>query len=181
MWKMLTSLFGGGEKSEYELAMERTGSDGLDPRKRFVFCVLAVSNDVDPAYMVERSKTAVGEWYGIHSASKLEERITGYLEVGFSTPAYDAFRAAFLARAGLAAGLLSEGASWDAAFKAGRKVQASYASFRDYGMGYVEGHLDYRKNQGDPVARLAEIRQSKLSHMGDLVKDVWKLSFTTPL
>jgi hypothetical protein len=181
MWKKVVSLFGGGPKSEVERAIELTRADRSDPRKRYVFAVLAVSCEGDPAYMPEHANKAVRTWYRIGTPEELVSRMAKYLDGTSERLAYDTFRAAFLARAGCAAGLIAEPASWDWALRAARVVQARFAGFEPYGLGYLEGHLWYRAGQGDGEAELAEVRRSKLALFDQLKKDVWTAPFTTPL
>lgn len=178
MWK---KLFGGGPKSEVERAIELTEADRGDARKRFVFGVLAVSCEGDPAYMPQHANKAVRTWYRIASPEDLVARMAKYLDGTSERLAYDTFRAAFLARAGCAAGLIAEPASWDWALRAGRVVQSRFASFEEYGLGYVEGHVWYRAGQGDDAAKLEEVRRSKLALLEQLKADVWRVPFSTPL
>jgi hypothetical protein len=181
MWKKLTSLLGGGPKSEVERAIELTEADRSDPRKRYVFAVLAVSCEGDPGYMPEHAAKAVRTWYRIGSPEELVTRMTRYLDGTSERLAYDTFRAAFLARAGFAAGLIAEPASWEWALRAARVVQTRFRSFEEYGHAYVEGHVWYRASQGDGEAALAEVRQAKLALLARLSSDVWTVSFGTPL
>jgi hypothetical protein len=181
MWKRLTSLLGGGPKSEVERAIELTEADRSDLRKRYVFAVLAVSCEGDPGYMPDHANKAVRTWYRIGTSEDLVARMTRYLDGTSQRLAYDTFRAAFLARAGFAAGLIAEPASWEWAIRAARVVQTRFKSFEEYGLGYVEGHVWYRASQGDAETALAEVRQSKLALISRLSTDVWTVPFETPL
>jgi hypothetical protein len=181
MWKKVGSFFSGGPKSEVERAVELTEADRSDARKRYVFAVLAVSCEGDPGYMPEHANKAVRTWYRIGTPDELVRRMGKYLDGTTERLAYDTFRAAFLARAGFAAGLIAEPASWDWALRASRIVQARFAGFEQYGLGYLEGHLWYRAGQGDAEGPLDEVRRSKLALFERLKKDVWTTPFTTPL
>jgi hypothetical protein len=181
MWKKVASLFGAGTKSELTRCIELTNADRGDPRKRYVFAVLAVSCEGDPGYMPEHANKAVRTWYRIGSQEELVVRMTKYLDGTSERLAYDTFRAAFLARAGYAAGLIAEPASWDFALRAARVVKSQFRSFEEYGLGYIEGHLWYRAGQGDTPAALEEARRSKLALFEKLATDVWKIPFSTPL
>ena len=172
MWSMLKSALG-LEAPEIVEARRRMALDHQDPRRRFVFAVLAISCAVDPAYDEELAHTAITEWYGIRSRDRLAPAIDRFLRGTNSTPAYDAFRAAFLARAGQGAGMLDVMSAWAWAGRAGQLVQRSYPSFLHYGMGYIDGHLDYRRSEGDDAATLERHRQNLLTKAGRLAKRVW--------
>jgi hypothetical protein len=182
MWNALKSLLGAGEDPELVEAKRRTEMDRMDPRRRFVFGVLAISYQADPGYMVEHARTAVRDWYGISTRAELVERLEDYLRVSMSTPGYDAYRATFLARTGLPAALLNEGESWTWALAAARLVQRSYPGWREYGMGYLEGHLAYRQSQGDDAATVARYRQNLMVAIDKQSRDVWaRTPFATAL
>ena len=182
MFSKLLNLVGLGDPPDVAQAKQRMAADQADPRRRVVWGILAISQAADPAYMAEHASTAVREWYGIKSADELERRVQDYLAGGIGTPGYDIFRAAFLARAGLGAGMLMEGRSWQLAFEAGRTMQRHYQTWQHYGMGYLEGHLAYRASEGDPPDRVAEIRQNLLMKMGELMKgSAWSAPFATPM
>jgi hypothetical protein len=172
MWGKLKSALGLGQDRELAAAKARTLEDHGDPRRRFVFGVLCVSYEADPAYL-ESTRPAVRDWYGIETPGELVEEIQAYLDDGGDNPAYDAFRAAFLARAGQAAGMIDEEESWRWAIAAARKVQRSYPSFMHYGMGYLEGHLDYRKSQGDDDQTIEGYRKNILARLNERAKDPW--------
>ena len=182
MWSKLKSALGFGEDPEIQAAKTQMEIDHTDPRKRFVSGVLAMSQDVDPAYLAQFATTAVSEWYGIESREELIERIEDYLE-GVDAPAgYDAFRAAFLARAAVATRFLNPDESWEWAFKAARKVQRSYPNWNAYGMGYLEGHLAYRKSEGDGEDEVRQYRQNIVERMGAHSKGIWaRTPFDTPV
>ncbi len=96
--------------------------DHADVRKRYVWCVRAITDDkADSAYLPEFASKALREWYGMKSAKQLAENIEYYLAGTGSTPAYDVARAVFMARAGFGAGFLSDTESWEAAF--GRRAR----------------------------------------------------------
>lgn len=173
MFAKLLSMIGLRDDSETAEARRRMSADAADPRRRFVFGLLAVSYELDPGYLVEHATTAVGDWYGIASRDELQRRFRDYLEGGSAPPGYDIFRAVFLARAGHAAGLLGEEESWALAFQGARKAQASYPSFAAYGAGYLEGHITYRQSQGDTAATLARCRQNIGKTLQELQRGPW--------
>jgi hypothetical protein len=79
----------------------------------------------------------------------------------------------FLARAGQAAGLLAEPASWAWALRAGQKVQQSYPSFAHYGMGFIEGHLGHRRRMGDDAATIEGYRRKLLATLNTNHQGLW--------
>src|SRR5262245_43042438 len=102
MWNKLKSALGFGEDPVIAEAKRKTLLDQADPGKHFVSGLLAISSSsggADPAYQTEFAKTAITEWYGIESPQELERRIQDYIDGYGETPAYDLFRAVFLARA----------------------------------------------------------------------------------
>jgi hypothetical protein len=180
MWSQLKYRIGFGD--ELSAARARMHADHEDPRKRFVFSILAISYPTDPAYRPEFARTAVRDWYGVGSPAAVVEAITGYVQGSSSTPAYDAFRAAFLARAALPGGLVTEAESWAWGRRAGERVQQSYRDFAAYAVGYVEGHLDYRRRCGDRDDRLEHHRQSLAATAAALGATLWaRTPFDTPL
>jgi hypothetical protein len=185
MWNKLKSALGFGEDPAVTEAKRRTLLDQADPRKRFVSGLLAISSSsdgADPAYMTEFARTAITDWYGIESPQDLARRIQDYIDGYGATPAYDLFRAVFLARAGFGAGYLDDAGSWTWAFNAARKAQQTYQAWNHYGMGYLEGHLDYRKSQGDDAQRLQEIRQNLTQTIAELSRGLWgQTPWNTPL
>jgi hypothetical protein len=182
MWAAIRSMLGLGDDPEVTQAKERMQRDHADPRKRVVSGLLAISYDVDPAYLVEHAKEAVTEWYGIDSREALLDRLRYYLEGTGATPAYDLFRLVFLARAGHGCGLLNEAESWAWAFEACRGAQRAYDSWAAYGSGYLEGHLTYRAQQGDDAGALAERRAAVMSRMNGEARTAWATtSLTTPI
>jgi len=182
MWNKLKSALGLGGDPELAAAQHRMQVDHQDPRKRFVFAVIAISYKADPAYQEGFAKMAIRDWYGIGSPEKLGIRISGFLRGTSSTPAYDAFRATFLARAGVPAGMLTDEESWTWALRAGQMVQRSYPSFMHYGMGYLDGHLAYRQSCGDEPAALERYRHNLLATMNELTRSLWtQISFDTAL
>lgn len=182
MWNIIKSVFGFGEDKEVTLAKTRMQADQQDARKRFVFSLLAVNQKADPGYLTKFSETAVSEWYGISNPQELVDRITYYLTDTDSSPGYDAFRAAFLARAGAAVGMLSDHDSWAWAFRACQKVQQTYPSFMHYGMGYLEGHLNYHRDSGADEEQVDIYRQSALRKFQELSTGLWaQTAFNTPV
>ena len=180
MWSKIKSALGFG-LGEVTAKMD---VDHQDPRKRFAWCILAVSPgaNADPAYRPEFAKKAITEWYGMESRQELIENIDFYISGTGSTPGYDSYRAIFMARAGLGAGMLTETESWEAAFKVLRKLQSTYRSWNEYGSGYLEGHLAYRKEQGDDDETLAEHRRNAIENITELNQGLWtKTPFNTPV
>jgi len=58
----------------------------------------------------------------------------------------------------------------------------TYQGFYQYGMGYLEGHLDYRKSEGDDEERLREIRQNLTQSIGELSRGIWgQTPWNTPI
>lgn len=184
MFSKLLDLIGMGDPPDVKQAKARMASDfAADPRRRSVWGILALSYDADPGYLTEHATTAVREWYGLGTPQALDGRIREYLAGGIGTPGYDVFRAAFLARAGFGANLLPEVQSWEASYQAVRVMQRHYQTWQHYGMGYLEGHVAYRAEQGDPPPRLAEIRQNLLGTMGKLMSGggAWTAPFAVPM
>jgi hypothetical protein len=147
------------EDTETRRARERMAVDAQDPRKLFVWGIVAVSYEVDPAYLAEHANTAVREWYGV----KTGQDIISWTPSDFSTRdhvAYNQYRLCFLARAGFGAGLLDEQTSWQLAFRHAAVAQQHYPDWQAYGQGYLEGHLQYRHHQKDSDADLTRYRKS---------------------
>jgi hypothetical protein len=181
MFKKLLAAIGLGHGE----VKEKMDADHQDPRKRLVWCLLAVSPGAnsDPAYRAKFADTALREWYGMNDKEELLENIDFYVEGTGSTPGYDAYRAVFMARAGFGAGMLSEQESWDAAFKVVRNLQQKYQGWNEYGAGYLEGHLAYREEQGDDSERLNEIRRNVIESITELnQRGIWtQTPFRTPV
>lgn len=173
MFKFIARLLGHDHDPELAEAEAKTTADGEHVPRRFVFGLLAISNQVDPAYRVAFSRMAVADWYGIHDRDDLILRINEYVEGGLSTPAYDAFRAAFLARAGVAAGYLTQEASWQLGLGAVRRVQQVYDGWMAYGVGYLDGHLEYRRGEGDDHETLKERKASVMRQMSECSAGIW--------
>ena len=96
----LDKLF--GEAPEVKAARRAMQADlAVDPRRGFVVGILAVSYEVDPGYLKAHATEALTQWYDVRSAAAIEAYRFGVPDGG----AYDAFRHAFLARAGFAAQL----------------------------------------------------------------------------
>lgn len=177
MWNAIKTMLGMGEPERPEITQAKTRmqADAADPRKRYVWCILAISTseEADPGYLPDFSSTAIREWYGMKTREKLLSNIDYYIEGTGSTPGYDAFRAVFMARAGFGAGMLSEGESWEAAFRVARKLKESYPSWNHYAQGYLQGHLDYRKSEGDSEDALARYRRNILERYRVIAGSVW--------
>ena len=164
----LDKLF--GEAPEVKAARRAMQADlAVDPRRGFVVGILAVSYEVDPGYLKAHATEALTQWYDVRSAAAIEAYRFGVPDGG----AYDAFRHAFLARAGFAAGMLPEARSWELAFRQAAVVAQRYRSWPEYGEGYLQGHLAYRRSQGDPPARLAEIEASTRARLAKLATTRW--------
>ena len=52
-------------------------------------------------------------------------------------------------------------------------MQGAYASWQEYGQGYVVGHTNYRKGQGDDAERIATMQASKMRTIAELSAGVW--------
>jgi Protein of unknown function (DUF1266) len=175
----LKKLFGGGEEAE---ARQRMAADEHDARRRFAFGVLAMSYEVDPGYMPKHSATAIREWYGVEGREDLLGRIHDYIKGYNDSRAYDAFLGTFLARAGFGASLLSEAESWDLAVSAARTVQPAYASWGDFGQGFLAGHLAYHQSNGDDADDLEERRKKVVERIARHERELWpRTPFQTPL
>jgi hypothetical protein len=161
-------LFGSGGPSPEQ----RTQADHADPRKRYVFGLMSLLYDADPAYQKKVVSVSLKDWYGIDSRDELLERIQDYLAANDS-PAYDAFRAAFLARVGFGAGLLTEDESWAWGVRAAQKVQATYRNWGEYGMGFLAGHLDYWKDCGKDADYLQDRRQHVMTQIQARSSGLW--------
>ena len=186
MWNAIKSLFGMGEPDPPEVveAKRRMALDATDPRKRFIWGMLAISASerADPAYLPAFATKAVREWYGMKSRERLLENIDYYIGGTGSTPGYDAFRAIFMARAGFGAGMLSEDESWEAAYRVARKYRPAYPSWNHYANGYLDGHLAFRSKQGDSEDDLARYRRNILERQRVAANTVWaQTPYETPL
>jgi hypothetical protein len=175
MWNALKKAFGGQPNVDPELesARRQMALDQQEVTKRFVGCLLSISYEIDPAYRGQFSLAAVNDWYGIRSREQLSQRIEGYLAGGLSTPGYDAFRAAFLARAAVPVGYLSAAESWALGQSAAQRVQLCYDGWLGYGMGYLQGHLDYRRSRGDSHEKLAGQRSNLMQRMNEQARGPW--------
>lgn len=167
----LSRLFG-GEDAETREARKRMDVDLRDPRRAFVWGIVAVSYDVDPGYLRAHATEAIRDWYGVTSAQDLLSRNASSF-VANEHVAYNQFRLCFLARAGYGAGLVDEATSWDMAFRNAAIAQQHYAGWQQYGQGYLEGHLSYRADQGDSPERLSEIRNSISQKLQLKQRTVW--------
>jgi len=186
MWDSLKALFGMGEPDSPEVAAakQRMEVDASDPRKRFVWCMIAISTSekADPGHMPAFSNTAIREWYGLSSPEELRGRIDSFLRGTGAKPAYDAFRAIFLARAGFGAGMLSDAESWEATFQAARKCKQAYPSWNHYGTDYIDAHVAYRRDSGDAEEALQRYRRNHLENMRVIAGKVWpKTPYETPV
>jgi hypothetical protein len=180
MWGALKSLFSGedAESREARLRMEQDAK--ADPRRAFVWGVLAVSYRRDPAYLKAHATEAIRNWYGVKS----REELLAYTPNRFGTKShagYNHYRLCFLARAGHGAGVLTEDESWSWAFREAAAVQRAYADWRGYAHGYFEGHLEYRKSQGDSPERLNEIRTNILTGFAEKDATWSSIPYGTPL
>ena len=167
----LSRLFG-GEDAETKEARTRMEQDRRDPRRTFVWGVVAASYELDPAYLRAHATEAIRDWYGVKSAHD----IVSWTAADFTANghvAYNQYRLCFLARAGFGAGVLDEATSWDLAIRHAAVLQQHYRSWQDYGQGYLEGHLSYRQHEGDPPAKLAEYRASIQERLALKHRTVW--------
>lgn len=180
MWSAIKKMFS-GEDAESKHARERMAVDLRDPRKAFVWGVVAVSYKLDPGYLTAHATEAIRDWYGVKDAASL----MSFSPQSFGTrshPGYNHYRLAFLARAGFGAGMIDEATSWAWAIREAAAVQRAYPSWEAYGEGYLAGHLEYRASQGDPPARLAEIRASVQATLAEKARTVWVgIPYATPL
>lgn len=165
----LLDLFA-GEAPEVKAARRAMQADAsVDPRRGFVVGLLAVSYEVDPGYLRAHATEALTDWYDVRSAAAIAAYRFGVPDGG----AYDAYRHAFLARAGFAAGMLTEAHSWELAFRQAATVAHRYRSWPEYGEGYLQGHLAYRRDQGDSPTRLTEIEASTRTRLAKLASTRW--------
>ena len=178
MFGKLLSMLGFGDDPETAEAKRRMTQDAADPRRRMVFGLLAMSYELDPAYLQGHATTAIREWYDLSSADQLRKEVHAYLR---SNDGYDVFRAVFLARAGQGAGMLTEDESWNLAFEAVRRAQAGYTDWPHYGAGYLAGHMKYRKSQGDDEATLARYHGNITQRMQKNQTGAWTVPFRTPV
>ena len=180
MLSFIKKMFG-GEDAESKEARLRMAADLQDPRRTFVWGVLAISYKLDPGYLKSHATQAVRDWYGVSSAQELRS----FTPDSFGTrshPAYNQFRLCFLARAGYGAGLLDEATSWGWAIQEAAVVQRYYRSWDEYAQGYIAGHLEYRASQGDPQDRLEEIRRNLSGDVPEKHRTVWTaIPFQTPM
>ena len=176
----LSRLFG-GEDPQTKQARLRMTADLQDPRKAFVWGVVAVSYELDPAYQPEHANEAVRDWYSVKSAND----ILTWTANDFGTTdsvAYNQYRLCFLARAGFGAGLLTEPQSWDLGFRHAAVLQQHYRSWAEYGQGYLEGHLNYRRSQGDSEQQLQQYRGSINERLATKQRTVWVgIPWATPM
>lgn len=170
-----------GEDAEAKNARIRMAADRQDPRRTFVWGVLAVSYDLDPAYLPGHANEAVRQWYGVKSA----RQIVDWTAADFAANghvAYNQYRLCFLARAGHGAGLLDEATSWSLAIRHAAVVQQHYRDWAEFGRGYLEGHLSYRSEQGDPPEQLAKYRKNIGERLAQTQRTVWvAVPWNTPM
>lgn len=160
-----------GKDPEVKAAEARMKADiAVDPRRRLVHGILAVTYDVDPAYLTEHAKTAMRDWYGVESAAEIDTYRFG----SDTHAAYNLYRRVFLARAGFGAGLLDERGSWERALAQAQVMLRTYASWDAYGRDYLEGHIAYRTQQGDPAPKLAQYRENIGKRLATQSRTVWK-------
>ncbi len=178
----LKNLLGFGDDPETAKAKKRMAADQADARRRFVFCVLSMSYEVDPGYLPAHSSKAVREWYGIGDRDELISRIRNYAGSIDANNGYDGFLGTFLARGGEGANYLSADESWNMAFEVGRRIQATFGSWREFGLAYLAGHVAYRESQGDSPERLAEMRDNVSQRISRHENTLWAATpFNTPL
>lgn len=176
----LSKLFG-GEDEETRNARKRMEADRADPRRTFVWGVVAVSYELDPGYLPAHATEAIRDWYGVKSAEDLLSR-TPQRFVANDHVAYNQYRLCFLARAGYGAGLVDEATSWGMAIRNAAVLQQHYRSWQEYGQGYLEGHLSYRAHQGDSQEQLADYRESIGERLALKQRTVWAaIPWATPL
>lgn len=177
----LSRLFG-GEDEETRNARKRMEADrAADPRRTFVWGVVAVSYELDPGYLPAHATEAIRDWYSVKSAEDLLSRTPADF-VANDHVAYNQYRLCFLARAGHGAGLLDEASSWGMAIRHAAVLQQHYRSWQEYGQGYLEGHLSYRAQQGDSPQQLAEYRTSIGERLAHKQRTVWAgIPWTTRL
>lgn len=170
-----------GEDPETRNARLRMVEDSKDPRRLFVWGVVAISYEYDPGYLTAHANTAIREWYSVDSAANL----LSYTAQRFRTRShvgYNQYRLCFLARAGHGAGLLSDADSWAWAFREAAVIQQAYSNWHEYAMGYLDGHLEFRASQGDAPEVLADYRRSILARIDTKQRTVWSaIPFTTPM
>jgi hypothetical protein len=174
MLTAIRALFGRAESAEVRAGRARMVVDHRDPDRRFAFGLLAVSYSVDPAYLPVHATMAVRDWYNLASTVGVRERILQYALLRGRNPGYDLFRAAFLARAGLGAGLLGEDESWHRALQVATEVRATFSSWQRYALSYEAGHLEHRRALGDDRAAIDEHRDEIRARVGRLVRTLWR-------
>ncbi|MBK6921716.1 MAG: DUF1266 domain-containing protein [Deltaproteobacteria bacterium] len=176
----LSRLFS-GEDAETREARRRMAVDMQDPRKTFVWGVVSISYELDPAYLPAHANTAIREWYGVRSADDIL-RWTAADFTANAHPGYNQYRLCFLARAGYGAGVLDEATSWSLAIPHAAVLQQHYPDWLAYGHGYLEGHLSYRAGEGDDAAKLAEIRKRTEERIALRQRTVWcAIPWHTPM
>ena len=67
MLSAILHALGLGENPAVARAKKQTRVDHAEPRKRFVFAMIAMSYDADPAYLVEHAREAMFDWYEIRN------------------------------------------------------------------------------------------------------------------
>lgn len=170
-----------GEDEETRHARMRMAADRQDPRRTFVWGILAASYDLDPAYLPAHANEAVRQWYGVKSAGQIVEWTAANFAANRHV-AYNQYRLCFLARAGFGAGLLDETTSWSLAIRHAAVAQQHYRDWGDFGRGYLEGHLSYRTEQGDPPNALATHRKNIGQRLEQTQRTVWvAVPWATPM
>lgn len=150
MLDWLLKLIGG--KDDIDVALEKMKPDSKDPLRARVHGVLLVGEPADPGYRPDYAKTAMHEWYGLNDHASAVKAIEGYASSG---EGYDVFRATFVARAAAGAGLISADESWGFCKRIIEKAQRRFPDWDTWSASYLEGHLAYRKSEGDDGAKLA--------------------------
>jgi hypothetical protein len=172
LFETLKKLISGepDESLEYKEARQLMHRDAQeDPRRAAVFGVLAISWDVDPGY-IEEARIALRDWYGVSS----KEKILSYRFRSNSSPAYNAYRMTFLARAGFAAGYLTEPESWNLCMVQLKIIAEQYDDFPAYGYGYLAGHLEHRATQKDSPEELQKTRHTLIVRIEKMRRNIWR-------
>jgi hypothetical protein len=96
--------------------------------------------------------------------------------------AYDCFRLCFVARCGYGANLIDEATSWSVAWRHAAWAQQQYPNWEAFGQGYLQGHLAYRKEEGDTDEELAQRRAETNERLQQCLKGWWaQVPYDTPL
>jgi hypothetical protein len=161
-----------GDDDEQQNARERMAEDRSDPRRAFVWGVLAVSYKLDPGYLPKYATKTLTEGYGLDTKEQLLAMNRFALPANEHS-AYNQFRLCLLARAGQGAGLLDAETSWERAIQEASVVQHHYDGWLAYGRGYLAGHLAYRREMGDGPEELMRLMESIGSSLPAKQANVW--------